>query len=181
VPLIRARVRLRSTTSRELVAALALWAGVWAASVVLYFVSSPFAWPLTAVRDALLWIGADGGRLAHADPLLFTLAAGRAAVVTPFAEELVFRGSLFGWLRRRMPAYAVTLVTAALFALAHPLPVLWPIALLFGVTAAWFRERSDSMTPLFIMHVINNALLIGVSYWATGWNVPDLFDRASMR
>ena len=83
---LRRSVRLRATTSRQLFAALAVWVAVWAAAAVLYLVLSPLAWPLTAVRSSLLWVGADGGRLAHADPLLFILAAGRAALVAPFAE-----------------------------------------------------------------------------------------------
>jgi membrane protease YdiL (CAAX protease family) len=176
---LRSRLSLHSTTSRQLCAAFAVWVAVWAAAAVLYLVLSPIAWPLPAVCSAFLWVGADGGRLAHADLLLFTLAAGRAAVVAPFAEELLFRGSLFGWLRRRWPPSAAILLTAALFAIAHPMPVLWPIAWLFGVGAAWFRERSDSVTPFIIVHVVNNVALIGVSYWVAEWNVPNLLDPAS--
>ncbi len=59
------------------------------------------------------------------------------------------------------------------------MPVLWPSALLFGVGAARFRERSDSVTPFIIMHAVNNIALIGVSYWVTEWNVPNLLDPAS--
>ena len=172
-------VRLRAATSRDIVAGLAVLAVALIAAAVLYLVLSPVVWPLSSVRDALLWVGADGGRLADADPILFILAAGRAAVVAPFAEELWFRGALFGWVRRWVPAYATTLITATLFALAHPLPVLWPGAFAFGIGAAWFRERSDSVTPFVIMHIINNVALIAISYWVTGWNVPDLFGPAS--
>jgi hypothetical protein len=172
-------LRLRSTTARELVAGLAVWVAALAGGAVLYLVLSLFVWPMTAVGDALLWVGADGGRLADADPLLFTIAAGRAAVVAPFAEELMFRGALFGWLRRRLPGSAAILFVAALFALAHPLPVLWPAAFSFGIGAAWFRERSDSVTPFVIMHIVSNVALIAISYWAAGWNVPDQFGPAS--
>ena len=79
-----------------------------------------------------------------------------------------------------MPASAAILVTSVLFAIAHPMPVLWPGALLFGVGAAWFRERSDSVTPFIIMHAVNNVALIGVSYWVSGWSVPNLLDPASV-
>lgn len=172
------RVRLRSTTSRELIAALAVWAAALVAAAVLYLLSLS-VWPLTAVRDALLWVGADGGRLAGADPLLFILAVSRASLVAPFAEELFFRGALFGWFRRRLPAFAAIPLTAALFAMAHPLPVLWPGAFAFGVGAAWFRERSDSVTPFVVVHILNNVVLIGISYWNTRWIVPDPFALAS--
>lgn len=171
---LRSTLRIRPTTSRQLLAALAVCLAAWAAAAVLYLVLSPFVWPLRDVRIALWWVGADGGRLADADALPFVLAVGRAALVAPFAEELLFRGSLFGWLRRRLPALAAILVTAALLAMVHPMPVLWPIAFMFGVGAASFRERADSVTPFIIMHTLNNIMLVGVSYWVTGWNVPDL-------
>ena len=167
-------LRIVPTSSRALLTAAALLLGVWAAAAILYLVLSQFAWPLTEVRSALLWIGADGGRLVHAGPLLFVVAAGRAVFVAPFAEELLFRGSLFGWMRRRLPASATIFVTAALFALGHPLAVLWPAALMFGVGAAWFRERSGSITPFIVMHIVNNMAMTAVSYFATGWDVPNL-------
>jgi membrane protease YdiL (CAAX protease family) len=165
---------IRSTTAGQVAAALSVWVAMWGAAAVLYFVLSPIVWPLSTVRSALLWVGADGGRLAHADPILFTLAAGRAVVVAPLAEEMLFRGSLFGWLRRLLPAWTTILLTAALFAIAHPMPVLWPATLLFGVGAAWFRERSDSLTPFIIVHMVNSIALFAVSYWITAWNVPNL-------
>jgi membrane protease YdiL (CAAX protease family) len=172
-------VCLRSMTVREFAGGLAMWGTSIVAAAVLYLALAPLVWPLTAIRDALLWVGADGGRLADADPLLFTLVAGRAAGVAPFAEELLFRGALFGWMRRWLPAYVAIFLTAALFALAHPLPVLWPAAFSFGAGAAWFRERSGAVTPFVVIHVLNNMMLIGISYVATGWRVPDLFGPSS--
>ena len=171
---LRRPMRIASTSPGEFAAAAAVLIAIWAVAAVLYLILSSLAWPLTEVASALLWIGADGGRLADAEPLLFVLAAGRAIVIAPFAEELLFRGSLFGWLRRRLPAFATILITASVFALGHPMPVLWPAALLFGIGAAWFRERSGSVTPFIVMHVINNLALTVISYWVTGWHVPNL-------
>ena len=170
----RKELRIAPTSPRELLAAAAVWLAMWAVTAIVYLGVSQFAWPLTDVRGALLWIGADGGRLAHADALLFIVAAGRAAFVAPFAEELLFRGSLFGWMRRRLPASATIFVTSALFALGHPLAVLWPAALMFGVGAAWYRERSGSLTPFIVMHTLNNIALTAISYFVTGWDVPNL-------
>jgi membrane protease YdiL (CAAX protease family) len=171
---LRIALRLCSTTSRELLAAFAVLVAAWVVAIVAYLILSPFAWAVADVRTALWWVGADGGRLADADPLLFLLAAGRATLVAPLAEELLFRGSLFGWLRSRWSAPAAILLTSALFAMAHPMPVLWPVAFLIGVAAASFRERSGSITPFVVMHIINNIALVGFSYWVTGWHVPDL-------
>ena len=56
------------------------------------------------------------------------------------------------------------------------MPVLWPAALLFGMGAAC--ERCGSVTPFILVHVINNLALTAISYWVTGWYVPNPFDPA---
>ena len=100
---VRSRLRIAPTSSQEFGAAAAVWIAIWAAAAVLYFVLSSFAWPITEVRIAMLWIGADGGRLADAEPLLFVLAAGRAILIAPFAEELLF-SRLAVWMAPRAVA-----------------------------------------------------------------------------
>jgi uncharacterized protein len=141
---------------------------------VIYVALSPWIWSLTYVRDVFMWIGADGGRLASEEPLLFILAAGRAVIVTPVAEEMLFRGSLFGWIRGRVTGPVAIVVTATLFALAHPMAVLWLGAFCFGLGAAWYRERSNSLTPFVIVHMLNSVALIAASYAFTAWDVPKM-------
>lgn len=144
------------------------------AAAILYLALSPWVWSVSFARDAFLWVGADGGRLADTEPFLLVLAAARAVVVTPAAEEMLFRGLLFGWIRGRVAAPVAIVTTAALFALAHPMPVLWPGAFFLGVAAAWYRERADSTTPLLIAHMVNNAALVVASYLFTRWHVPQM-------
>ena len=69
-------------------------------------------------------------------------------------------------------APATILISAAIFALVHPMPVLWPGAFCFGIGAAWYRERTDSLTPFVVVHTFNSVSFIIASYVGIGWNVP---------
>lgn len=57
-------------------------------------------WPvlgsLDRLFDVLGFIGSDGGRPATVGIVLAVLSACRAVVITPPAEELLFRGALHG-------------------------------------------------------------------------------------
>jgi CAAX protease family protein len=70
-------------------------------------------------------------------------------LVIPFAEELLFRGVLFGALRRYGPVLA-GLVSATVFGLAHVWPPLVLFAFVVGVVHAWLRERSGSIWPAVV-------------------------------
>jgi CAAX protease family protein len=75
--------------------------------------------------------------------------------VAPFAEELVFRGLGFASLGR----FALPL-TAALFALAHGLPVLLIPVAIAGLALGWVRERTGSVLPGMGVHMSLNALAL---------------------
>jgi membrane protease YdiL (CAAX protease family) len=79
-------------------------------------------------------------------------------VVAPFAEELVFRGLGFATLGR----YALPL-TAALFALAHGLPVLLIPVAIAGLALGWVRQKSGSVLPGMGVHMSLNALALALA------------------
>jgi membrane protease YdiL (CAAX protease family) len=120
---------------------------------------------------SLLKIGSLYGRLEGATPALLALALFQPIILAPLAEELFFRGSLFGWLRGRFNVSTAILVSAALFALYHPLVYLWPMAFLFGLGSGWYRVRSGSLTPFLIVHMANSIAMITAAYFVTGWHV----------
>jgi uncharacterized protein len=91
--------------------------------------------------------------------LVAILALG--GLVIPFAEELLFRGVLYGALRRYGPVLA-GLVSAAVFGIAHVWPPLVLFAFLAGVVHAWLRERSGSIWPAVVSHAVINSLSIVV-------------------
>jgi membrane protease YdiL (CAAX protease family) len=76
-------------------------------------------------------------------------------LVAPFAEELVFRGLGFASLGR----YALPL-TAALFALAHGLPVLLIPVAIAGLALGYIRQRTGSVVPGMGVHMSLNALAL---------------------
>lgn len=98
------------------------------------------------------------------DPLFVALIVPTLCVLAPAMEELLFRGALYGWLRRRLPAAPAIPVTAALFAAAHLLPALFPILFVFGLAATWVRERTGSTFNSFVMHATQNTFAVVATY-----------------
>jgi membrane protease YdiL (CAAX protease family) len=86
-----------------------------------------------------------------------------AAVLAPILEETMFRGALFGHLRRRHRAWVSAGIVAFLFAAIHPqgwttIPVLGSIALILAFLREWRGSLIASMTA----HAINNGVLVAV-------------------
>jgi hypothetical protein len=88
------------------------------------------------------------------------------SVTAPFAEELFFRGVLFGLLRRRQPLLVAYLVSGALFAAAHLVPARMNAAQMAGLAIgifflgsllAWTYQRTGSLYPGMLAHALNNA------------------------
>lgn len=169
---IRHHLRFRATSIRDLVFALWVWAVVLAvALLVSVAVRSVLGSPPTIGR-ALLLVGSDYGRLADANLLVMLLILVRACVVAPLAEELFFRGAVFGWLRGHLAAGPTIVVTAALFAAIHMDVQIMPFAFILGIGTAWVRERTGSTLPLVVAHVANNTALVILAYVVTGWAAP---------
>lgn len=110
-------------------------------------------------QDIARDLGLDSGTLAAAFSVL--LIGGLA----PVAEELFFRGMLFGGLRARVPFLPAALISAAVFGSLHLTTgaSAVPPLILFGFLLAWVYERSGSIWPAVILHAINNGLALAVS------------------
>ena len=158
------RLRFRYTSAGDLRLALGVWVLCWAAVALTYAAFSPVLGPPQDALLQLLRFGSDMSRLPPAGPIALGLILLRACLLAPLAEELLFRGALFGWLRRRLPAVFTIVLTAALFAGIHMMPLLLPVTFLFGVAAGWVRERTGSALPFFAMHVLNNVVMLAVAF-----------------
>src|SRR5437879_11523266 len=78
-------------------------------------------------------------------------------VLTPIFEELVFRGLLFGTLRRRLGPAAAAAASAGVFALAHGYGVLRLAAVFWsGLLWAWAYEGAGSLVRSIIAHAADN-------------------------
>ncbi|MDQ3855755.1 MAG: CPBP family intramembrane metalloprotease [Chloroflexota bacterium] len=94
-----------------------------------------------------------------------------AAVVAPVVEELLFRGMLYRYLRSRMGMWPAVLLSAALFAVAHVIPVLLPVLFITGIALALLAEYSRSIYPSIALHALHNAVALTALYYglqATG-------------
>lgn len=161
---LHTQLRLTAPAPADLLRAFVAWAAVWVAagSIWVTFRGWP---PVDAVAAAVVKIGSMFGRLDRAGPGLFAVALFQTVVLAPLAEELFYRGAMFGWLRARRTAGAAIVVTSTLFTVQHPMPALWPLVFAFGLVAGWLRERTGSITPFLVMHALNSLTLVAI--WAS--------------
>lgn len=87
-----------------------------------------------------------------------------ALIAAPLFEEFIFRGLIFGGLRRSFGVWPATLASAALFAIMHPAISIAPVFVL-GVCAALVYERTRSLLAPMLTHVVYNAIAIGAQIW----------------
>jgi ABC-2 type transport system permease protein len=85
---------------------------------------------------------------------------GLAVVAAPLFEEFIFRGLIFGGLRRSMGALPAALASAAIFAIVHPPYSMLPVFAL-GLFAAFAYERKKVLLAPMLVHAIYNAAVVG--------------------
>ena len=88
----------------------------------------------------------------------FALLVLLGGLIAPFGEELLFRGTLYAWLRRWGVVLA-TVVSAGVFGLFHGVNVVLPAAVVLGVLCALLYEKSGSIWPAVAAHAVNNTLI----------------------
>ncbi len=83
--------------------------------------------------------------------------------VAPLTEELFFRGWCQPLLRARFGARRAIVAQAVLFGAVHTDRV-WavPMLVLIGLVCGWLRERSGSVLPGWLLHVLNNGMAAAV-------------------
>jgi len=87
-----------------------------------------------------------------------------AVIAAPLCEEFIFRGLIFGGLRRSMSALPAMVMSAAIFAVVHPPLSMLPVFVL-GLCAAWTYERSKTLLAPMLVHALYNAVILGVQFW----------------
>lgn len=83
-----------------------------------------------------------------------------SALVTPFLEELLHRGVVYGRLRRMMGMWQSVLLSALLFAGLHFNIVQFVYAFLMGILFALFVEKTGKLYPAIFAHIIANGLAV---------------------
>lgn len=102
----------------------------------------------------------------------FTTMAISIVILAPFAEEILFRGVIFGNLRRLSPlaAYLVSVIVFAVIHVVAYIPQIgWQAALLAsigylpgGIALAWTYSKADSIWASMILHAILNGMGLGL-------------------
>jgi membrane protease YdiL (CAAX protease family) len=83
-------------------------------------------------------------------------------VAAATAEELCFRGMLFGGLRERMPRLLAALVSGVIFGGLHALTGISavPPLIAFGFILALLYEKTGSIVPGILLHMLNNSVAL---------------------
>lgn len=89
-----------------------------------------------------------------------------AACAVPFAEEIIFRGLFYGWLRKHLGKSFSIAISAVIFALAHGILFLTPALAVQGAILAIVYERSASLWPPIIVHGTFNAIMVSAIYFS---------------
>lgn len=133
------------------------WSGAWRAA---------FGWgalmALPAIAVAGLWISVlhRHGLMPDATPLAAIIwTAPLSLLAAPLLEEFIFRGQVFGGMRRTLPAAPAIAASAALFAVIHPPLAMGPVFVL-GLCTAYAAERSKSLLAPVLAHALYNAAMM---------------------
>lgn len=80
-------------------------------------------------------------------------------VAAPLCEEFIFRGLIFGGLRRSAQLAPAMLMSAALFAIIHPPVSMLPVFVL-GLCTAYVYDKTRSLLAPVLAHAIYNAAVL---------------------
>lgn len=117
--------------------------------------------PFNIFEDLLLKAG--GITPALVAVLLFV-----GVVLAPMWEEIVFRGALYGWLRRRFGIGFAATLSALLHALFHLDPAVIPALFAVFLVFALIYEWSSNLWAPILAHATNNTLSFLWVFWQLG-------------
>lgn len=101
----------------------------------------------------------------------FLLTLFVAAVVAPIAEEIFFRGFMYGGLRGRIGVIGAMVVSTLFFTALHLSVELFIPIFVLGIFLAWLYEYTGSLYPGIFLHAANNGLSLILVFilQASGW------------
>lgn len=85
-----------------------------------------------------------------------------AVVVVPIAEEMAFRGGLFGYIRTRTQRLIALIIPSFVFALVHGNLRTFPLLFLFAVILSIAYERTGRLSVPIIAHALLNLSTIAL-------------------
>jgi membrane protease YdiL (CAAX protease family) len=88
----------------------------------------------------------------------YVLAFIMLVIIAPIAEELLFRGYLFGKIRKYVPLWLAIIVTSVVFAVVHGA---WNVGLdvfALSIVLCLLRVISGSLWPSILLHMLKNSV-----------------------
>lgn len=85
-------------------------------------------------------------------------------VIVPLAEEFIFRGYLFGLLRRNLPFIATALIVSVLFGLAHGQWNVGIVTFILSLALCFIREKTGSIWTGVALHGLQNCVAFLLLY-----------------
>lgn len=92
--------------------------------------------------------------------------------VTPFAEEVFFRGFMFRWMSGRYPVIVAALVSSVLFGASHIMPPQAINAFVMALALCWLYRRTGSIWPAVAAHSVNNVIGVMLGAAAAAGGLP---------
>ncbi|MBI3614890.1 MAG: CPBP family intramembrane metalloprotease [Candidatus Omnitrophica bacterium] len=93
-------------------------------------------------------------------------------VVGPVAEEMFFRGLLYGWLRVRIGVGRALILSALLFAGLHANLLAFLPIIGLGLLLGWVYERTGSLAVPIAVHLFHNGGMMILAFLAKSLLVP---------
>lgn len=87
-----------------------------------------------------------------------------AGIAVPFAEELIFRGFLYNFLKERWGVWPGVFLSSLIFGVIHANIAVGVTAFLLGILLAILYEYSRSLWTSILVHAINNSAKIALLY-----------------
>lgn len=100
----------------------------------------------------------DTGYATIATQFEYVLAFLSLVIVAPIAEEVLFRGYLFGKLRKHAPLWIAIGITSVLFALVHFQANVGLDVFALSIVLCLLRVVSGSLWPSILLHMVKNGI-----------------------
>ena len=114
----------------------------------------PVSDQMTQYRDSMdRYKGIKEGTVPLWDSLLYLFSL---TFIVPFEEELIFRGAIFGLLKRKMSPVAAVLISAVIFGVMHKVSVHTAYALICGMILCVCYYYTENIFATTIMHSLFN-------------------------
>jgi membrane protease YdiL (CAAX protease family) len=100
----------------------------------------------------------------HHGPAAYVLDTAQGALISPVAEELLFRGLLFTALVQRVPVWVATIVSALIFAAVHFEPYSFVALFAVGVGLALLFYRTRNLWLTVTAHGTVNFIIFSLYF-----------------